>query len=178
MHGTIGDFILDLVENSVEAGSSFIEVEIGEAEDGVHVRVADDGCGMNSEERERALDSLKNSGAKHPGRKVGLGLPFIQQAVEQAGGSFSLQSEKGRGTKVCFFFPALSIDSPPLGDIVSLFMSLLGMAGSSEMRIRRTRARDGLSYEVKKSELVEAVGDLASASSLSLVRQFLASQEE
>lgn len=106
MHGTIGDFILDLVENSVEAGSSFIEVEIGEAEDGVHVRVADDGCGMNSEERERALDSLKNSGAKHPGRKVGLGLPFIQQAVEQAGGSFSLQSEKGRGTKVCFFFPA------------------------------------------------------------------------
>jgi len=72
----------------------------------------------------------------------------------------------------------LSIDSPPLGDIVSLFMSLLGMAGSSEMRIRRTRARDGLSYEVKKSELVEAVGDLASASSLSLVRQFLASQEE
>jgi len=61
MHGTIGDFILDLVENSVEAGSSFIEVEIGEAEDGVHVRVADDGCGMNSEERERALDSLKTA---------------------------------------------------------------------------------------------------------------------
>jgi len=38
--------------------------------------------------------------------------------------------------------------------------------------------RDEFSYEVKKSELIEAVGELASASSLSLVRQFLASQEE
>jgi hypothetical protein len=52
------------------------------------------------------------------------------------------------------------------------------MAEKSELKIRRTRAWDGLSYEVKKSELAEAVGELASASSLSLVRQFLASQEE
>ncbi len=178
MHCTIGDFVLDVVENAVEAGATLIEAEIDEAQDGVHVRVADNGCGMSHEERRRALDPLGNSGAKHPGRKVGLGLPFIQQAVEQAAGSFSLQSEKGKGTEVRFSFPASSIDSPPLGDVVSLFVALLGMAGSCEVTLRRTRARDGLSYEVKKSELVEAVGDLASASSLSLVRQFLASQEE
>ncbi|GAB6277497.1 MAG: hypothetical protein SAMD01599839_20370 [Rectinema sp.] len=61
---------------------------------------------------------------------------------------------------------------------MSLFVATLSMAGACEMKLRRTRARDGLSYAVKKSELVEAVGDLASASSLSLVRQFLASQEE
>jgi len=178
MHCTIGDFVLDVVENAVDAGSNLIEVDIDEAQDGVHVRISDDGCGMSSEERRRALDPLRNSGAKHPGRKVGLGLPFIQQAVEQAEGSFSLQSEKGRGTEVRFFFPASNIDSPPLGDVVSLFVALLGMAGSCELKLRRTRARDGLSYEVKKSELVEAIGDVSSASSLSLVRQFLASQEE
>jgi len=178
MHFTIGDFVLDVVQNSVEAGSHIIEVEIDEAQDGVHARIADDGCGMGSEERERALDPLRNSGAKHPGRKVGLGLPFIRQAVEQAEGSFSLKSEKGKGTEVRFFFPASNIDRPPVGDVVSLFVALLSMAGTREMKLRRTRARDGLSYEVKKSELVEAAGDLSSASSLSLVRQFLASQEE
>ena len=178
MHCTVGDFVHDVVQNSVEAGSNLIEVEIDEAQDGVHALIADDGCGMSPEERARALDPLRNSGAKHPGRKVGLGLPFIQQAVEQADGSFSLKSEKGKGTEVRFFFPASNIDSPPAGDLVSLFVATLSMAGACEMKLRRTRARDGLSYEVKKSELVEAVGDLASASSLSLVRQFLASQEE
>ena len=52
------------------------------------------------------------------------------------------------------------------------------MVGASELILRRKRSSDGLSYEVKKSELVEAVGDLTSASSLSLVKQYLASQEE
>jgi len=178
MHFTVGDFVLDVVQNSVEAGSRLIEVEIDEAREGVHALIADDGCGMNTEDIVRALDPLRNDGAKHPGRKVGLGLPFIKQAVEQADGSFSLRSEKGKGTEVRFFFPASNIDSPPVGDVVSLFVALLGMAGTCEMELRRTRARDGLSYEVKKSELVEAAGDLTSAASLSLVRQFLASQEE
>jgi hypothetical protein len=178
MHCTVGDFVLDVVQNSVEAGSDLIEVEIDEAPDGTRAFIADDGCGMSPEEIARALDPLRNSGAKHPGRKVGLGLPFIKQAVELADGSFRLKSEKGKGTEVRFFFPASNIDSPPVGDLVSLFVALLGMAGPCEMKIRRTSARDGRSYEVKKSELVGAVGDLASASSLSLVRQFLASQEE
>lgn len=98
--------------------------------------------------------------------------------MEQAEGSFSLKLERGKGTEVPFFFPASNIDSPPVGDVVSLFVALFSMAGTREMKLRRMRARNGLSYEVKKSELVEAAGDLASASSLSLVRQFLASQEE
>lgn len=178
MHFTVGDFVLDLVQNSVEAGASLVEIEIDEAENGVHVAISDNGCGMSHEEAAKAMDPLKNSGAKHPGRKVGLGLPFIQQAVEQADGSFSLKTEKGKGTVVRFFFPSVNIDSPPVGDIVSLFMAVLDGANTCEMRLRRKRARDGLSYEVTKSELVEAVGDLTDASSLSLVRQYLASQEE
>ncbi|HCX96541.1 Histidine kinase [uncultured spirochete] len=178
MHYAIADFVLDLVQNSVEAGAQSIEVDIDEAPDGLRVRIADDGCGMDEHEKARALDPFRSGGAKHPGRKVGLGLPFVQQAVTLAGGWFSLKSEKGKGTEVQFFFPGKSVDSPPLGDPVALFTALLSMAEKSELKIRRTRARDGLSYEVKKSELAEAVGELASASSLSLVRQFLASQEE
>lgn len=178
MHYTVGDFVLDLAQNSAEAGARTIEVGIDEALDGVHVRVADDGRGMDSDECARAIDPLRNDGAKHPGRKVGLGLPFMRQAVELSGGSFSLESKKGVGTDVRFFFPSSSVDSPPLGEIGQLFTALLSLAGDSEMTLRRTRARDGLNYEIKKSELAEAAGDLRTASSLSLVRQFLASQEE
>lgn len=178
MHFTVGDFALDLAQNSAEAGAGFIEVDVDESLDGVRVRVADDGCGMDAGERARALDPLGNDGAKHPGRKVGLGLPFIRQAVELSGGSFSLESEKGVGTQVRFFFPSDNVDSPPLGDVGQLFTALLSLASDAEMTLRRTRARDGLNYEIKKSELAEAAGDLSSASSLSLVRRFLASQEE
>lgn len=178
MHYSVSDFVLDLVQNSVEAGARTIRLEFDEREDGVHVKIADDGCGMDEAAKARALDPFRSGGAKHPGRKVGLGLPFLKQAVTLAGGSFDLVSEKGKGTTVSFFFPAANVDSPPAGDVVSLFMTVLGMAGQAEMILSRRRARDGLSYEVRKSELVEAVGDLSSASSLSLVRQFLASQEE
>jgi len=178
MHFTVGDFVLDLAQNSVEAGARTIEVEVDEGADGVRVRVADDGRGMSPEARARALDPLANSGAKHPGRKVGLGLPFIRQAVELAGGSFSLESERGVGTEARFFFPSASVDSPPLGDVGQLFTALVSLAGAAEMKLRRSRSRDGLKYGITKSELVEAAGDLSSAASLALVRQFLASQEE
>lgn len=178
MHYTISDFVLDLVQNSVEAGAGSIEVDIDEAMDGVRVRIADNGCGMDEHEKAMAFDPFCSKGAKHPGRKVGLGLPFIEQAVKLAGGWFSLKSEKGKGTEEQFFFPQANVDSPPLGNLVLLFTALLSMAEKSELKIRRTRSRDGLSYEVNKSELVEAAGDLGTASSLSLVRQFFASQEE
>ena len=178
MHFTVGDFVLDLAQNSAEAGARSIEVEVDEGAEGVRVRVADNGRGMGPEERSRALDPLANTGAKHPGRKVGLGLPFIRQAVELAGGAFNLRSERGAGTEVRFFFPSDSVDSPPLGDVGQLFTSLASLAGDAELTMRRSRSRDGLAYEMKKSELEEAAGDLSSASSLALVRQFLASQEE
>ncbi len=178
MHFAIGDFVLDLIQNSVEASSSLIEVEIDDATNGVHVRIADNGCGMSPDEINKAFDPLKNSAAKHPGRRAGFGLPFIKQAVEQADGSFRIRSEKGKGTEVCFSFPKSSIDSPPLGNVPELFLNALNMVGPRELILRRRRSSDGLSYEVKKSELVEAVGDLTSASSLLLVKQYLASQEE
>lgn len=170
--------MLDLIQNSVEASSSLIEVEIDDATNGVHVHIADNGCGMSPDEINKAFDPLKNSAAKHPGRKAGCGLPFIKQAVEQADGSFRIRSEKGKGTEVCFSFPKSSIGSPPLGNVPELFLNGLNMVGPRELILRRRRSSDGLSYEVKKSELVEAVGDLTSASSLLLVKQYLASQEE
>ncbi|MCX7776162.1 MAG: sensor histidine kinase [Rectinemataceae bacterium] len=178
MHASAVDFVLDLVQNSVEAGASLIDVEIDESTEGVTLQVSDNGCGMDAAQLARALDPFRSGGAKHPSRKVGLGLPFLKQAAELAGGEFRIESVPGRGTMVRAMFPASSVDSPPLGDVTTLFVTLLGMVGECELVLHRKRASDGLSYTVRKSELAEAAGDLATASGLSLVRQFLASQEE
>jgi anti-sigma regulatory factor (Ser/Thr protein kinase) len=181
MHFEIVDFIADIAQNAVEAGASLVGLEIGEDEESVHVRVSDNGCGMDEEEKARAMDPFRSGGAKHPGRKVGLGLPFLAQAIEQNGGEFSLRSEKGRGSLVEFRFDRRQVDCPPMGDLPGLFLSTLCLSGEHEMTIRRTRqggaGKAGLDYQLSRSELTEALGGLERASSLSLLKEYLESQE-
>jgi hypothetical protein len=176
VHFTVGDYVLDIAQNAVEAGSGEVAVELDESEAGFRVSVADDGRGMTAEERERALDPFYTDGTKHAGRRVGLGIPFLVQAAEQAGGRWAIDSEKGRGTKVLFEFPASSVDSPPAGDIPSLLLALLTLPGGHEMRIRRSGPRGA--YELSRRELSEALGGLERASSLAALRGYLISQEE
>lgn len=179
MHYCLGDYVLDIAQNAVEAGSRKVSIVLEEDGTGRSVSIEDDGKGMGEEELKRALDPFYTDGVKHASRKVGLGLPFLRQATDQAEGSFSIESEKGRGTKVAFSFPASSLDSPPLGDLTSLFLSLLCLPGDHELVLRRRRTgRDPRDYELVRSELAEALGGLERASSLALLRDYLVSQEE
>jgi hypothetical protein len=175
MHYGLGDYVLDIAQNAVEAGPAEVVVDLDESEEGVRVVVSDDGRGMSEGERARALDPFYSDGIKHAGRKVGLGLPFLVQAVEQAGGRWSLESERGVGTRVEFSFPAASVDSPPTGDFPSLFLCLLCLPGGHEMIVRRKGPRG--SYELRRSEISEALGGLERGSSLASLKDYLASQE-
>ena len=181
MHFSLCDFVLDVAQNSAEAGARNVEIDLIETRSGVSVRVADDGRGMTEEELRKALDPFYTDGSKHRGRKVGLGLPFLAQAVEAVGGKWSLQSEKGKGTELRFSFPGDNVDTPPLGDVPGLFRSVLAFCDGREVRIRRVReagtAGAGTEYELVRSELVEAVGDLSDASALILLGRYIESLE-
>jgi hypothetical protein len=175
MHFGLGDYVLDIAQNAVEAGPREVEVDLDESEGAFRVSVRDDGRGMTAEEREKALDPFYTDGTKHARRKVGLGLPFLVQAADQAGGSWAIESTKGAGTKVDFSFPSASVDSPPTGDIPSLISGLLCLPGAHEMIVRRKGPRG--SYELRRSEISEAIGGLERASSLALLKDYLDSQE-
>jgi DNA mismatch repair ATPase MutL len=82
VHFTIGDYVLDIAQNAIEAGARTIVVELDEKADCTSVRVTDDGCGMSEDEKTRALDPFYTDGIKHKNRRVGLGIPFLVQAVE------------------------------------------------------------------------------------------------
>ncbi|MDP3176991.1 MAG: sensor histidine kinase [Spirochaetaceae bacterium] len=176
MHFTLGDYVLDIAQNAVEAGAGEVEIGFREDPEGFRVSVADDGIGMTDEELGRALDPFYTDGTKHAARRVGLGLPFLAQAVALAGGDWKIDSKKGQGTRVRFFFPAASFDSPPPGDIPTLFLVLLCLPGEHEMRISRDGPRGA--YRLVRSELSEALGGLELGSSLALLKDYLASQEE
>jgi len=178
LHFTLSDFLLDLAQNSVEAGASHILVSVVQADGAVGFAIEDNGKGMDEETLARVRDPFFTDGKKHAKRRVGLGIPFLVQALEQVDGEFSLESVPGEGTSLRFSFPLDHVDTPQLGDLPGFFLSALCFDGEYELVIQRRDVYRGLDYELTRSGLVEAVGDLHDAASLVLVRRFLESQEE
>jgi hypothetical protein len=186
VHATLCDFVLDIAQNSHEAGASHIKIDFDETEAELSVSVADDGSGMTEEELKKALDPFYTDGRKHAKRRVGLGIPFLIQALEMTGGRHSLSSAKGKGTRFDFSFRLDNVDTPPLGDPAALFLAALTMDGEYELEIHRSRkpgrgrdegAAEPLDYRLSRSELREAAGGLNDARAIVLVRDFLESQE-
>lgn len=181
MHRTVCDFVLDLLQNSIEADSTLIILDIEETEKEITFYLSDNGKGMDSEELAAARDPFYSGGGKHASRKVGLGIPFLVQAVEAAEGEFDISSEKGGGTSVKIRFSLEHIDTPPIGSLPETFLAALTYPGGFEMIINRQYrggSREPFSYTLERSALRDAVGGFEEAGSLKLLRAFLRSQEE
>ncbi|HTX74292.1 MAG TPA: HAMP domain-containing sensor histidine kinase [Rectinemataceae bacterium] len=175
------DYALDLLHNAFEAGAGEVWLDMEEDAERLHIAVRDNGPGMSETERVLATDPFYTDRRKHAGRKVGLGLPFLVQGVEQAGGSWSLRSEVGGGTVVEFSFPTAGIDCPPLGDLPSLLLAALSYPGPHELHVRRiwkgSKKREPGGYEMSRREIGEALGGFDRASALDALREYLTSQE-
>jgi len=184
MHFTLADLVTDITQNGAESGASLVELEVCEINSGgkreFRFTVIDNGKGMTGEELKRAQDPFVTDGIKHPHRKVGLGLPFLIQTAEVSGGGWKMDSTKGKGTLVSAWFDLDNVDTPPTGDIPGLFRTVLLFAGPAEIIIRRIRENPEIraDYEVRKTELIDVLGDLESTKSLILLNQFLRSQED
>jgi hypothetical protein len=181
MHFTLADLVTDITQNACESGAKLVELEVTEKAlpgGGGEFRflVRDNGKGMTKEELGRAMDPFVTDGVKHPHRKVGLGLPFLIQTAEQSGGGWDIQSEKGKGTTATAWFDAGNVDMPPVGDLVSMFRTIMMLQGPEDIVIHRRRGEE-LDYEVRKSDLVEALGDFEDVDSLVLLGQYLHSIE-
>ena len=108
--------ILDIMQNSLEAGANEINVEIAEipSEDKYIVSIRDNGKGMTLEMAEKVTDPFYTTRTT---RKVGMGIPMIKAHAERTGGTFELKTETGRGTEIRAIFSLNHVDRQPLGDI-------------------------------------------------------------
>jgi hypothetical protein len=176
LHFTLGELLLDLVQNAANAGSILVRVIWSERDGRVELTVEDDGSGMPPDVVARATDPFYTDGVQHPDRGVGLGLAFLRQTAEATGGEFRLSSEPGRGTRVELHAPADHLDLPPRGDAVGTLIMVLCTEGPNEIEI--VREADSTSYELKKSELEDVLGDLSSVAGRGLLREFIRSQED
>jgi signal transduction histidine kinase len=108
--------ILDVVENSVRAGAGCVSVRLTEDRraERLTLEIDDDGGGMDEETKARCLDPYFTTKS---GKEVGLGLAFLAQSAEDTGGHLSVESEKGKGTRVTAVYGLNHIDLRPLGDV-------------------------------------------------------------
>lgn len=180
MHHDVGDYMLDIVRNSLEADAKTVVLSFEQARDRWLLAVLDDGCGMTGDELAKAQDPFWSRPDKHPSRRAGLGLPFFAMAAEASGGAFAIRTQRGRGTLVRGFFDPRHPDCPPVLGLPFALALTVCMSGDHELIVRRMWTddegrRDG--YRVRRSELLEASGGLESAACLALVRSFFESQE-
>jgi len=116
--------ILDVVENSIEANASKIEIKIVEEEnkDLLSIKIKDNGKGMNTETINKVLDPFYTTRTT---RRVGMGLSLLAQASKESNGSFEIYSKIGKGTDVKATFQYSHIDRKPIGDIKSTLITLM-----------------------------------------------------
>lgn len=116
--------ILDIVQNSISARASVVEitVSIDNASDTLTVIIKDNGCGMTYEELSKAVDPFYTARTT---RKNGFGVPFFKAASEITGGSFEISSETEKGTVAKAVFVLSSVDRMPLGNMTDTLISLI-----------------------------------------------------
>jgi hypothetical protein len=120
----LSQHILDIAENSVRAGADLITISVNEDSTGnlLTIEISDNGCGMKSEDRAKALDPFYTT---KDVRHVGLGLPLLTDATRMSGGKLDLRSRPNKGTKVTATFQLNHIDRQPMGNIVATLISLI-----------------------------------------------------
>ena len=116
--------ILDIAENSVNAGAARVEISVIEhiKKDTLSIIIKDNGRGMDAETVQRVTDPFITSRTT---RKVGLGIPFLKAAAEACQGSLQIQSQVDIGTEITVIFQRSHIDRMPLGDLASTFLTLM-----------------------------------------------------
>jgi len=149
--------ILDITENAVRAKARHVLISISEdrINDRLTLEIHDDGTGMTTEDLKRVLDPFYTTKKV---RRVGLGLPMLAQAAENAGGCFEIESEPGKGTVVTVAFQLTHMDRQPLGDMAGTLVTLI--TGNPEMHFVYRHHCNSRTYALDTDEIKKEIEDV------------------
>ena len=149
--------ILDIAKNSVKAKATRIEIRIDETDGRRTLTIRDNGCGMPPEMVATVTDPFTTSRTTRP---VGMGLPLLKLAAEQAGGTLTVTSSQGEdhGTVVTASFDMNNIDCVPLGDYAGSMVTLI--QGSPEIDFSFHYHRQEGDITLDTAQMREILGDV------------------
>lgn len=116
--------ILDIVQNSIKAEATLIEIKIIEAikKDCLIIEIKDNGKGMSRDLLKKVTDPFVTT---RDTRRVGLGLSLLKATAQQCEGDLLVESEEGVGTRIYTTFQHSHIDRAPLGRMEDTLITLL-----------------------------------------------------
>ena len=158
--------ILDIVQNSIKAKASLIEIVIDEniGENNLKIVIKDNGCGMDKDFLENVVNPFSTTRTT---RKVGMGLSLFKNACELTGGSFDITSEVGKGTVVTAIFVYDSIDRQPIGDMAFTMSTIIG--GNDKIDYIYTHRYGNEVFEFSTSEIRKVLGEEIELSQLEVL---------
>jgi len=130
--------ILDILQNSVEAGATRVELTVDEdlAADRLTITVEDNGRGIPPDKLPKLFDPFYTTRST---RHVGLGLPLLKAAAERCNGDVTLASEVGVGTSLTATLQHSHLDRAPLGDLTGTLLTFI-LGGACDLRyVHRVR---------------------------------------
>ncbi len=142
--------ILDIVENSIEAGADRVDILLEEdtTRDRLLLEIKDNGKGMDEGTAKKVTDPFFTTKTV---RRIGLGLPFLKQAAHECEGCLTVTSEKGKGTTISAVFRRSHIDRKPIGDMGATIMVLI--AGNPDVDFIFRYRRDDYTYGLDTREI-------------------------
>lgn len=150
--------ILDIVNNSIKAKSTLIEISISidVLLDNMIVIIKDNGIGMSTTTLEQVIDPFYTTRTT---RKVGLGIPFFKLSAESTGGNFLIKSWENEGTYIEASYVLSHIDRLPLGDISSTIQTLITFNESIDFLYSYSIANNNFTLNTR--ELKETLGGIS-----------------
>ena len=167
--------ILDIAQNSISAGASLTEIVVNEntKEKTLLIGIYDNGSGMTGEQVKSVIDPFFTTRTT---RKVGMGIPLFKMSCEQTGGEFTIESEKGVGTKINALYKTDSIDFTPLGDIASTIVTIVSMNADKEFLYRRVLDDKEFVFSTVEIKKILDVVPLSEPSVMNWIEEYLNEQ--
>ena len=123
--GQLQQVVVNLITNAQQAiGDDLGTITIGVSPasrrsnrryggDFVRLRVADTGCGMDAETKDRVFEPFFTT--KKVGEGTGLGLSVVHGIIADHGGQIEVRSRVGNGTEFIIFLPIAEAAALPIG---------------------------------------------------------------
>lgn len=112
--GKMGQVFLNLITNAIQAmhGSpGTLTIQAQSSGNMIVVRISDTGVGMEADVSKRAFDPFFTT--KPVGQGTGLGLSISYSIIKQHGGSISIESTPGQGTRMTVQVPCGIVQNEP-----------------------------------------------------------------
>ncbi|MGQ1891713.1 ATP-binding protein [Thermophagus sp. OGC60D27] len=142
--------IMDIVDNSVNAGATHVEVQLNYRGNILEMTIRDNGCGIDPAMIERVTDPYTTS---RTSRNVGLGLSFLKMNAERTGGKVTVLSEPQKGTTIAATFITSHIDCIPEGDLAKTLALIISGNPLIDFKIRIIK--ENQFFEISSGEIKE-----------------------